>query len=79
MSLSNVSLVWMGQTLNIHLLVKNAVVSPKNKMKKLQNSFFSPPTMYFLPFFLRMSPQKVCRNCLSTKSTFKAAQKLTPS
>ena len=29
----------------------NAVVSPRNAIKKLQNCFFSVPTVYFLPFF----------------------------
>ena len=63
----NVCLVWMGQTLNMILLV-NTVVSPRNVIK-LQNC----------SFLYGMTPQKVCQNYLGTNSKFKAAQKLTPS
>ena len=57
----------------------NAVVSPKNVILKLQNCFFFFVCCLVFTIFLEMSPQKVCHNYLGPKSTFKAAQKLTPS
>ena len=65
------------QTLNM-LFWLNAVVSLRNVIKKLQNCFFFFQLSTF-SHFLGMTPQKACRNYLSAKSTFKAAQKLTPS
>ena len=56
----------------------NAVVSPRNVIKKLQNCFFSLLLCTF-HHFSRNDSKRVCRNYLGTKSTFKAAQKLTPS
>ena len=70
-------LVWMGQTLNM-LLWLHAVVSPRN-VNKRQNCFFLSSYCVFFTIFLRMSSQKLCQNYLVTKSTFKAAQKLTSS
>ena len=70
-------LVWMGQTLNM-LLWLHAVVSPRN-VNKRQNCFFLSSYCVFFTIFLRMSSQKLCQNYLGTKSTFKAAQKLTSS
>ena len=72
----NVCLVWMGQTPNMFLLV-NAVVSPKNTIKKLQNCIFFSYYCALFTIFHEMCQQKLCRNYLGTKSTFKGAQKLT--
>ena len=61
------------------LLVKSCSFSQKYDKKSYRISFLSRPTVYFLPFILGMSPQKVCQNYLGTKTTSKAAQKHTPS
>ena len=73
----NLCLVWMGQTVTCSFCL-NAVVSLWNVIKKgyrIVFFFF----LLLLTIFLEMSPQKVRRNYLGTKSTFKAAQGLTPS
>ena len=74
----NMCLVWMGQTLNMLLLVKCGSFSQKRDKKVAEFLFFSSYSVLFT-IFLGMSPQKVCRNYLGTKSTFEAAEKLKPS
>ena len=80
-SLFNLCLVRMGKTLSSPLLVKCCSFSQKcdKKSCKLQNCFFFSSYSVLFTFFLKMSPWKVCRNYLGPKSTFKAAQKITPS
>ena len=75
--LPNVCLACKGQTLNMLLLVKCCSFSQKCDKKVTELLFFSYFCILFT-IFLRMSLQKVCQNYLGTKSTFKAAQKLTP-
>ena len=72
----NVSLVWMGQTLNVLLLVKCSSFSQKCDKKSYRIAFFLFLVCYFYNF-LEMTPQKVYL-LEGTKSTFKAAPKLTP-
>ena len=71
-------LVWMGQTLNMLLLVKWCNFSQKCDKKSYRIAFFLFLLCIFYHFSL-YTPQMVCQNYLGTKSTFTAAQKLTPS
>ena len=73
----NVSLVWMGQTLNVLLLVKCSSFSQKCDEKSYRIAFFLFLVCSFYNF-LEMTPQKVYLHDLGTKSVFKVAQKLTP-
>ena len=74
----NVCLVWVGQTLNMLFLVKSCSFFQKCDKKVAELLFFSSYCV-LCTIFLGMSPQKACWTYLGTKSTFKAAQKLTPS
>ena len=72
----NMCLVWMGQTLNMLLLVKCCSFFTKCDKKSYRIAFFSSCCVLF-NIFLRMTLQKLCQNYTGTKSTFKVAQKLT--